>query len=90
MPHDIPATPPTHAGVLRYIDHNYDLPNKDDIRLWTQGEDDSEDEETVRAMIDAPGNAKEPGDAKEEPGDAKEDLEDARHLYRMVMNRPYD
>ncbi len=66
--------------MLRYIDSNYDLPNKAEVRLWTHRDND---EETVRAMLDASEDA-------EEPEDAEEDLEDARHLYRMVTNRPYD
>jgi len=59
------------------LDHTQDMPNKAEICLWTHGEDEQDDEETVCAMIDA-------------PEDAKEDLEDAEHLYRMVTKRPYD
>jgi len=62
------------------------MPSKADIHLWTHRDDN---EETVHAMLDAPEDAKELENT-EEPGDAEEDLEDARHLYRMVTNRPYN
>jgi len=88
QPHDTPATPPTCAGMLQYIDPEYDLPNKAEIHLWTHGQDE-EDDATVHAMIDAPEDAEEPEDAKE-PEDAEEDLEDTRHLYSMVTGGPYD
>ncbi len=65
---------------MKDLDHNQDMPSEADIHLWTHGDDD---EETVRAMLDTPEDAK-------EPEDAEEDLEDARHLYRMVTSRPYD
>ncbi len=76
QPCDTPATPPTHAGMLRYINHQYDMPNKDEIHLWTHRNDD-EDDATVHAMLDT-------------PEDAEEDLEDAEYLYKTVMSGPYD
>jgi len=66
--------------MLQDLNHIEDMPNKTEIRLWTHGDDD---EETVCAILDAPEDA-------EELEDAEEDLKDARHLYRMVMSRPYD
>ncbi len=73
--------------MLRYIDNDYEMPNKAEVHLWTHGDDHEEDdEETVCAMLDAPEDAEELEEAKENP----EDLEDARHLYSMVTSGPYD
>ena len=82
QPCNTPATPPKRAGMLRYIDHQYDMPNKDEIHLWTHRNDDKDDA-TVCVMLDTLEDA-------EEPEDAEEDLEDAEYLYKMVMSGPYN
>ena len=93
MPRAIPATPPTHVGMLQDLNHTQDTPNKAEIHLWTHGDD--EDDATIWAMLDTPEDAEELEDAEEpedaeESEDAEEDLEDARHLYRMVTSGPFD
>jgi len=74
--------------MLRYINHNYETPNKAKICLWTHGYDDKDDA-TICVMLDTPEDAEEPEDAKE-PGDTEEDLGVAEHLYRTVTSGPYD
>ncbi len=52
MPRDTPATLPTRIGKLRDLTHEEDMPTAEEMRLWTYGEDDREDDETVHAMLD--------------------------------------
>jgi len=60
-------------GMLQDINYGQEMPSEADIRLWTQGEDDK-DNETVRVILE---------DA-EEPENVEEDIEVRRHLYRIV------
>ena len=76
-PRDTPATPPTCVGRLQDLDITQVMPNEAEAHLWTHGEDN---EETVRAMLDAPEDAEEPEDA-EDPHEA--------FLWRMHRGGAY-
>ncbi len=76
QPRAIPATPPTHVGMLQDLNHTQEMPSEADIHLWTH-RDDNEDDATVHAMIDALEDAKE----------TQEEYEEGQHLYWTVTGQ---